>query len=218
MPPTVSRARPAETGAWNVRAGAKAGDMAPETRGALGRLSIDFVEYGGGVRRLDVHTFATAFLPLPCGEWAGVRGQPREAMKKTSGLRLHALASTRPSPQSSPRRGEEVKASARQVDRVDGGAVAVVLELADAVEPVGMGHALLAAGGGEGHRAAGLQRGEAPRAGGQVVRAEVVVLSYNDEAWIRPEELVSWLRDAGHEDVQVLGYQHHPAIKAPVAV
>src|SRR6185312_4191429 len=34
------------------------------------------------------------------------------------------------------------------------------------------------------------------------VRARVVIVSYNDESWVAPEQITSWLRDAGHEDVR----------------
>ncbi len=33
-------------------------------------------------------------------------------------------------------------------------------------------------------------------------RAEVVVVSYNDESWVPPDRMTAMLRDAGHEHVQ----------------
>ena len=50
------------------------------------------------------------------------------------------------------------------------------------------------------------------------VRAEVVVLSYNDEAWIRPDDLASWLREAGHEEVRVLAFDNKRYVGAQIGI
>ncbi len=52
----------------------------------------------------------------------------------------------------------------------------------------------------------------------QRVRAEVVLLSYNDEAWIRPDDIVTWLRDAGHEDVRVLAFDSKRYVGAQIGI
>ena len=52
---------------------------------------------------------ATAFLPLPFGERAGVRGHAGHDLASERAS-INVTASTRPSPQSSPRRGEEANA------------------------------------------------------------------------------------------------------------
>jgi UPF0176 protein len=53
-------------------------------------------------------------LPLPCGERAGVRGHAGDEAKSEPAS-MNSSASTRPSPQSSPRRGEEAKATSAQL-------------------------------------------------------------------------------------------------------
>ena len=52
----------------------------------------------------------------------------------------------------------------------------------------------------------------------QRVRAEVVVLSYNDEAWIEPDELAGWLRDAGHEEVRILAFDSKRYVGAQIGI
>lgn len=50
------------------------------------------------------------------------------------------------------------------------------------------------------------------------VDAEVVVVSYNDEAWVRPEEMTDWLREAGHEEVGVLAFDSRRYIGARIGI
>lgn len=50
------------------------------------------------------------------------------------------------------------------------------------------------------------------------VRAEVVVVSYNDEAWIGPDRMVAALRDAGHEEVQMVGFDSRRYVGAQIGV
>jgi adenine-specific DNA-methyltransferase len=52
----------------------------------------------------------------------------------------------------------------------------------------------------------------------QRVRADVVLLSYNDEAWISPDELVTWLHEAGHEDVRVLAFDRKRYVGAQIGI
>jgi adenine-specific DNA-methyltransferase len=49
-------------------------------------------------------------------------------------------------------------------------------------------------------------------------RAEVVVVSYNDESWVRREELGAMLRDAGHERVEVLGFDSKRYVGAQIGI
>jgi adenine-specific DNA-methyltransferase len=49
-------------------------------------------------------------------------------------------------------------------------------------------------------------------------RAEVVVLSYNDEAWVTADEIVAMLRDAGHEDVRVLAFDNKRYVGAQIGI
>ncbi|MFT3860312.1 DNA adenine methylase [Micropruina sp.] len=49
-------------------------------------------------------------------------------------------------------------------------------------------------------------------------RAEVVVVSYNDESWIAPEQIVSWLRDAGHASVEQLAFDSRRYIGAQIGI
>lgn len=50
------------------------------------------------------------------------------------------------------------------------------------------------------------------------VRAGVVVVSYNDESWVTAEQLMVWLRDAGHEDVRLLSYDSKRYVGAQIGV
>ncbi|MBK8469425.1 MAG: DNA adenine methylase [Actinomycetales bacterium] len=50
------------------------------------------------------------------------------------------------------------------------------------------------------------------------VRADTVVVSYNDEAWITPEEMLSALRDAGHEDVRLLAFDRKRYVGAQIGI
>lgn len=49
-------------------------------------------------------------------------------------------------------------------------------------------------------------------------RADVVVVSYNDESWITPDEMVSGLREAGHETVHVLGFDSKRYVGAQIGI
>ncbi len=50
------------------------------------------------------------------------------------------------------------------------------------------------------------------------VRAEVVVVSYNDESWVTPETMVRVLRDAGHEDVRLLAFDSRRYVGAQIGI
>lgn len=50
------------------------------------------------------------------------------------------------------------------------------------------------------------------------VDAEVVVVSYNDESWVTVEQMTGWLRDAGHEQVGVLGFESRRYIGARIGI
>jgi adenine-specific DNA-methyltransferase len=50
------------------------------------------------------------------------------------------------------------------------------------------------------------------------VRADVVVVSYNDEAWVEADDIVSWLREAGHEDVRLLGFDSKRYVGAQIGI
>jgi len=50
------------------------------------------------------------------------------------------------------------------------------------------------------------------------VRAEVVVVSVNDESWVSPTDLVGWLTDAGHERVALLGFDTKRYVGAQIGV
>jgi adenine-specific DNA-methyltransferase len=49
-------------------------------------------------------------------------------------------------------------------------------------------------------------------------RAEVVVVSYNDESWITAEEMVESLRAAGHEDVRMLAFDSKRYVGAQIGI
>ena len=50
------------------------------------------------------------------------------------------------------------------------------------------------------------------------VRAEVVVVSYNDEGWITPDEMVAMLHDAGHESVRRLAFDSKRYVGAQIGI
>ena len=49
-------------------------------------------------------------------------------------------------------------------------------------------------------------------------RAAVVVVSYNDESWITPEEMTEALRTAGHESVEVLAFDSKRYVGAQIGI
>ena len=50
------------------------------------------------------------------------------------------------------------------------------------------------------------------------VRAETVVVSYNDEAWVTPEQIVGWLRDAGHATVELLAFDSRRYVGSRIGI
>jgi adenine-specific DNA-methyltransferase len=49
-------------------------------------------------------------------------------------------------------------------------------------------------------------------------RAEVVVVSYNDESWVTAEQMTAMLRDAGHEDVRMLAIDSKRYVGAQIGI
>jgi adenine-specific DNA-methyltransferase len=49
-------------------------------------------------------------------------------------------------------------------------------------------------------------------------RADLLVVSYNDESWVSPEQMTAALRDAGHACVQVLAYDSKRYVGAQIGV
>src|SRR3954452_5462442 len=63
--------------------------------------------------------------------------------------------------------------------------------------------------------------GAMPTALGQLlrrVRAEVVVMSYNDESWVTAEQITADLRDAGHEEVRMLAFDSKRYVGAQIGI
>ena len=50
------------------------------------------------------------------------------------------------------------------------------------------------------------------------VSADVVVVSYNDEAWVEPQAMERLLRDAGHEEVAVLAFDQKRYVGAQIGI
>jgi adenine-specific DNA-methyltransferase len=50
------------------------------------------------------------------------------------------------------------------------------------------------------------------------IRSEVVIVSYNDEAWITVDQMERSLREAGHEDVAVLGFDSKRYVGASIGI
>ena len=49
-------------------------------------------------------------------------------------------------------------------------------------------------------------------------RAEVVVVSYNDESWITAEQMLAALRDAGHEEARMLAFDSKRYVGAQIGI
>ena len=49
-------------------------------------------------------------------------------------------------------------------------------------------------------------------------RAEVLLVSYNDESWISAEQMMRTLRDAGHEDVRMLAFDSKRYVGAQIGI
>jgi adenine-specific DNA-methyltransferase len=50
------------------------------------------------------------------------------------------------------------------------------------------------------------------------VRAEVVVVSYNNESWITPDQMMRSLREAGHADVRLLAFDRKRYVGAQIGI
>jgi adenine-specific DNA-methyltransferase len=50
------------------------------------------------------------------------------------------------------------------------------------------------------------------------VGADVVVVSYNDESWVRPDQISRWLLAAGHEQVGVLAFDSKRYVGAQIGI
>ena len=50
------------------------------------------------------------------------------------------------------------------------------------------------------------------------VDAEVVVVSYNDESWVSPEQITTWLGAAGHEAVRLLRFDSKRYVGAQIGI
>jgi adenine-specific DNA-methyltransferase len=50
------------------------------------------------------------------------------------------------------------------------------------------------------------------------VNADVVMVSYNDEAWVTPADIADWLREAGHPDVQMVGFDSKRYVGAQIGI
>ena len=48
--------------------------------------------------------------------------------------------------------------------------------------------------------------------------AEVLLISYNDEGWVSPDQVTHWLRDAGYESVDLLGFDSKRYVGAQIGV
>ncbi|MDR1825918.1 MAG: DNA adenine methylase [Bifidobacteriaceae bacterium] len=50
------------------------------------------------------------------------------------------------------------------------------------------------------------------------VPARVVVASYNDEAWVTPEQMLTWLREAGHDDARLVAFDFRRYVGAQIGI
>jgi len=49
-------------------------------------------------------------------------------------------------------------------------------------------------------------------------RASVLLVSYNDEAWVTPEAMIGWLREAGHQRVELLAFDSRRYIGSRIGI
>jgi len=49
-------------------------------------------------------------------------------------------------------------------------------------------------------------------------KADVVVVSYNDEAWVTPDQMTAWLREAGHPCIAILGFDSKRYVGAQIGI
>jgi adenine-specific DNA-methyltransferase len=62
---------------------------------------------------------------------------------------------------------------------------------------------------------------EMPAAFGRLLtaaEADTVIVSYNDESWITPQQMVSALRDAGHDEVRLLAFDAKRYVGAQIGI
>jgi adenine-specific DNA-methyltransferase len=52
----------------------------------------------------------------------------------------------------------------------------------------------------------------------ETVKANVLMISYNNESWISTEQMLSWLHDAGYEDVRLLAYDSKRYVGAQIGI
>ncbi|HVY09826.1 MAG TPA: DNA adenine methylase [Mycobacteriales bacterium] len=50
------------------------------------------------------------------------------------------------------------------------------------------------------------------------VSAHLVVVSYNDESWVTPEQIAGWLREAGHREVRTLDFDSKRYVGAQIGI
>jgi adenine-specific DNA-methyltransferase len=50
------------------------------------------------------------------------------------------------------------------------------------------------------------------------VKADVVVVSYNDESWVEATDIMRWLREAGHDDVRLLAFDSKRYVGAQIGI
>ena len=49
-------------------------------------------------------------------------------------------------------------------------------------------------------------------------KAKVVIVSYNDESWVRPDDITAWLRAAGHDEVALLEVDSKRYVGAQIGI
>jgi adenine-specific DNA-methyltransferase len=59
---------------------------------------------------------------------------------------------------------------------------------------------------------------EALRTVVNAVQADVVIVSYNDESWVTPQQIEEWLREAGHQTVELLAFDSKRYVGAQIGV
>jgi adenine-specific DNA-methyltransferase len=65
------------------------------------------------------------------------------------------------------------------------------------------------------------RKGEMPHALRDVIKAvdaATVVVSYNDESWVTPEQISRWLHEAGHESVDMMAFDSKRYVGAQIGI
>jgi adenine-specific DNA-methyltransferase len=50
------------------------------------------------------------------------------------------------------------------------------------------------------------------------VKANVLIVSYNNESWVAADQIMKWLRDVGYEDVRLIAFDSKRYVGAQIGI